>query len=52
MVLRKMIVGKKYFECSLCNFLYESKEKAMECEKWCLENGNCNPEITKYSVGA
>ena len=50
MVSRKRVADSTYYICSQCGFVYASKEKAMECEKWCVEHGSCNLAITKDSV--
>lgn len=44
----KEIEGK--YECEECGFLYEDREWAEKCQKWCEENHSCNLEITVHSV--
>ncbi len=41
---------KKVFVCSECGLSYDNPEMAKSCGKWCKENNNRNPEITKHSV--
>lgn len=42
--------GGKYYQCEKCEFIYEDRGWAEECEKWCKENNSCNIEITKHSI--
>jgi|TARA_Y100000031_G_C8069787_1_gene314582 hypothetical protein len=42
--------GKKYFQCEICNFYYETEELAEKCEQYCKENKSCSLEITKHAI--
>lgn len=42
--------NKRLYQCLECGLLYEEKEWAEKCEKWCKENQSCNLEIIKYAV--
>jgi hypothetical protein len=42
--------GKKYYQCGLCDFLYEDRIWAEKCEKFCRENKACSVEITKHAI--
>ncbi len=39
-----------YFVCEECDALYPSKEVAAECEVWCREHAEQNPDIIKKSI--
>lgn len=38
--------NKKLYQCEVCGFHYERKERAEKCEAWCKERHSCNLEIT------
>jgi len=42
---------KELYTCEICNFAYNIKKLANECEDWCRKHKNCSLEITKSSIG-
>ena len=44
-------MAKKIYVCASCNFAYPEKEKATECEEFCIKHHSCSLEIIKYSIG-
>ena len=42
---------KEVYICEVCNFGYDGKELARNCEGWCNKHKSCSLEITKDSVG-
>ena len=42
--------GNKYFQCEVCNFLYEDKEWAEKCEAYCKKYKSCSLDITKHAT--
>jgi len=42
--------GKKYYQCDICKFYYETRELAQECEDFCNKFKSCSIEITKKAV--
>ena len=45
--------GKKYYECELCGLVYNNKDTAEQCEKFCEEHKGCNlcnSEITEKAI--
>lgn len=50
-MVKKIKAGKiKAYQCQDCKLAYLNKNKAEECEKWCLKHHSCNLSITKYSI--
>ncbi len=43
-------INKRYYQCGICELVYENKSWAGKCEAWCRENKSCNLEITKHAV--
>ena len=41
---------KKYFQCEVCEFFYETRELAQKCEDFCNDHQACSVEITKHAV--
>ncbi len=50
--LKKLLLKEVvYYKCGICGLIYESKDWAEKCEKWCKNNkGSCNSEILKRSI--
>ena len=42
--------NKKYYQCEICKFCYESRELAEKCEEFCKKYKSCSIEITKHAV--
>ena len=42
--------GRIVFKCMKCGYLYRTKDKAIECEEWCMRSKSCNLNITKYAI--
>ena len=42
--------NKKYFQCKICKLIYENKNMAEKCQKWCEKYKSCNLAITKSAV--
>ncbi len=42
--------NKEYYICKECQLLYEDKNWAEKCEKWCRQHNSCNIEITRHSI--
>lgn len=42
--------GKKYYQCEMCKFYYETKELADKCEAFCKKHNSCSLEIIKHAV--
>jgi len=40
----------EYYRCPECMHVYELKEMARGCEKWCRNHKGCNLEIISESV--
>ena len=50
MAKEKEVNGKKYYQCEICLFYYETRELAQECEDFCNKHHACSIEITKHAV--
>jgi len=42
--------GKKYYQCDVCKFYYETRELAQKCEDFCNKNNACSIKLTKHAV--
>ena len=50
-ILIQAEMAKEIYVCGICQFAYETKELAQECENWCRNHNSCSLEITKSSIG-
>ena len=50
MVKQEQWNGKTVYLCEICNFAYETKELAQQCEDFCKKNNACSIEITKEAI--
>jgi len=41
--------SKSLFKCTERGLLYDKKEIAERCRKWCAEYKSCNMQIIKYA---
>ncbi len=41
---------RKYFLCRECGLVYEEKELAKQCEKFCRKYKSCNLELIKKAA--
>lgn len=42
--------GKAYYQCGNCKFVYNEKQFAEKCQKWCNAHGSCNFSIARHAV--
>lgn len=42
--------GKTYYQCEICEFYYEERKWAEQCEEFCEKYKACSVEITKHAV--
>ncbi len=42
--------NKKAYQCEDCKLMYNNRNDAEKCEKWCLKHHSCNITITKYAI--